>query len=633
MRNVPTAAELWLAAKKQVASWGFRQWLKALGWLTLVCVLLALAGSFGAITRDRIENGSRGSASTFFLVGRGFLFSFIFGISALYADRKLVTGTFAQPFCSRRARRLSKGGAPSAGAGAGAGAAVAGSSGVAATILERIAQWTPPAVAWARVALWVIAVLAMIAVLTAWGPLFAWTPLYPDQQVDAPPTIVTAGYVCFGFMIQLLFFSMIVHIVTIAQYFLAPLYHCLRRYRVQQRAPLDSTAAALPSTRVAAVVPSEAEREDSTEESAPFDAEKGYTVATPVHAHAAVPLVSDIEGATGSSDSGVMAAPPTWYRRKFHSALTCCCAPAPFPLAATALFVAMVCSIAGAYGALSHPDVVFVPLKLARLPSSLDGFRIGVLTDLHIGPVVGKDTLQYAVDTVLAQQPDIVVLVGDILEGDQDVFGAAVEPLRQLALACPASNASVVTGSQQPRPCRGVFFVSGNHDPDAGIYEDKLAFFRSMGIVVMQNDRISVPLYASGSNADSLDLVGVPDFATSRTFGTPHDMRKAVEGRDTSRELVVLAHQPRHAADAGAVGTGLMIAGHVHAGQMPPVMLASWAANPYFQHPRDETDASNPQNMLVYVSGGTAQWGPLSRIAAPHEITLIELSRGTQQGV
>jgi predicted MPP superfamily phosphohydrolase len=317
--------------------------------------------------------------------------------------------------------------------------------------------------------------------------------------------------------------------------------------------------------------------------------------------------------------------------------------PMPAPLAATIVVSYLVASAVGLAGGLADPAVVAVNVPLARLPPALAGLRVGLLTDLHVGPAIGATRLGRAVDSLLATGPDIVALAGDIWEGDDRVYGPAMGPIRALAAACNASaaaeRAAAQGGATPTRVCSGVYYVSGNHEPDEGSVADKEAALAAWGVTVLKNTRLPVGLTwvsaAAGvtRSADTLDLVGVPDWRTSAALGPGegHNMAAAVAGRDTTRELVVVAHQPAHAIDAGEAGAGLMLAGHVHGGQMTPVHGPAAAGNLYFRglyaHDKGPTDPSNPQRMWVYVSCGTFQWGPLFRQAAQAEVTVLTLTR------
>jgi hypothetical protein len=90
-------------------------------------------------------------------------------------------------------------------------------------------------------------------------------------------------------------------------------------------------------------------------------------------------------------------------------------------------------------------------------------------------------------------------------------------------------------------------------------------------------------------------------------------------GRDTSKPVVLLAHQPVQFDEAREHGVDLQISGHTHGGQIFPFGVLTRLVQPFLSglHARGDSQ--------IYVSSGTGYWGPPMRIAAPAEITLIEL--------
>lgn len=143
---------------------------------------------------------------------------------------------------------------------------------------------------------------------------------------------------------------------------------------------------------------------------------------------------------------------------------------------------------------------------------------------------------------------------------------------------------------------------------------------------------------------ETFDLAGVTDWAAAVMAGvefTPN-VTLALEGRDASREVVLLAHQPKQVHLAAAHGVGLQLSGHVHGGQIAPLQLPTWFGNPYFaglyRHrtpirgnavlesvATPSEAASSWWDLFVYVSRGSLYWGPPLRLLAPHEVTLITL--------
>jgi predicted MPP superfamily phosphohydrolase len=118
----------------------------------------------------------------------------------------------------------------------------------------------------------------------------------------------------------------------------------------------------------------------------------------------------------------------------------------------------------------------------------------------------------------------------------------------------------------------------------------------------------------------SFDLAGIDDFHAAQ-FGNGHgpDLPRALHGRDPSRELVLLAHQPRAVFEARQHDVGLQLSGHTHGGQIWP-----WNFMVKLQQPV-VSGLARFGRTWVYVSNGTGFWGPPMRLGAPAEITRVVL--------
>jgi predicted MPP superfamily phosphohydrolase len=58
-----------------------------------------------------------------------------------------------------------------------------------------------------------------------------------------------------------------------------------------------------------------------------------------------------------------------------------------------------------------------VEIALERWPESLDGFRIVQISDLHIGPILGRAFAERLVARANALEPDLVAVTGDLVDG------------------------------------------------------------------------------------------------------------------------------------------------------------------------------------------------------------------------
>jgi predicted MPP superfamily phosphohydrolase len=267
-------------------------------------------------------------------------------------------------------------------------------------------------------------------------------------------------------------------------------------------------------------------------------------------------------------------------------------------LAVTAGAVALGTAGTGAYLANSAPVVRRVPITLEGLDPALEGLRIVTFSDAHLSATYGGRRFERLVEMVNEQRPDVVAIVGDLVDGDVDELREEVAPLGDLV-------------SEQ-----GVFFVTGNHE----YFVDTRAWMRhlpTLGIDVLRNERVAI----SRGNA-SFDLAGIDDRTaeSSGVAGHGADLDAALDGREDATPLVLLAHQPVMVEQARAAGVDLQLSGHTHGGQLWPFDYAIRLDQPAVE------GLSRHGNTQLYVTSGAGYWGPPMRIGARPEITVVELT-------
>ena len=261
-------------------------------------------------------------------------------------------------------------------------------------------------------------------------------------------------------------------------------------------------------------------------------------------------------------------------------------------------------SVVAVRSALRPVEIRRVRVRLARLPRAQHGLTIVQITDLHVGPTIGREIVEDIVSRTNALAPDIIAITGDLVDGSVSALSDAVAPLANL------------------RARHGVFFVTGNHEYFSGA-DAWLKELPRLGVRVLGNERVSI-----GEGDASFDLGGIEDRSAQQHGGLSPAaaLARALDGRDPKRELVLLAHQPRSLLDAAPFGIGLQISGHTHGGQIWPFGYLVRLQQRFWPGLHRHGEAQ------IYVSRGTGYWGPPMRLAEPAEITHLTLESASVVG-
>jgi predicted MPP superfamily phosphohydrolase len=352
------------------------------------------------------------------------------------------------------------------------------------------------------------------------------------------------------------------------------------------------TLAVLELPRLAAVL-LWANRGRTAEEAQPATAASGATLtgtstAGPVGTSTAGPVgptsdISDADGTSGSiaeAEQGA-AKPDEGINRRLLLAR------------GTAIFAGLTAASVTGYGvrtATGTPQIDRVQIPLAKLPRAMDGTRLAVVSDIHIGPLTGVNHAQRIVQVINSVDADLVCVVGDLVDGSVAELGEFAAPLAGI----------------QSR--RGAFFVTGNHEYYSG-HEQWIDEVARLGLRPLRNERLEI---------EGLDLAGVNDL-NGAEHGDAPDFARALGDRDPSRPVVLMAHQPVAAKEAAPFGVDLQVSGHTHGGQMVPFNFLVKLQQPVV------SGFGEVDGVPVYVTNGAGFWGPPVRVGAPPQVTVIEL--------
>lgn len=227
--------------------------------------------------------------------------------------------------------------------------------------------------------------------------------------------------------------------------------------------------------------------------------------------------------------------------------------------------------------------------------------RIALITDLHSCRYgTNQEKLVQAVE---GQQPDIILLGGDIFDDE-----------------VPHQNSRIfLIRMAQKYPC---FYVSGNHEFWSGEIETLKDWIRDQGITVLEGD-----CQTFEANGSAVNLCGIDDPTYIGKEETKTQAEHAYLSADPTKFTLLLTHRPELTDLYRENGFDLVLAGHTHGGQWRiPGILNGLFAPDQGLFPKYAGGAYKLGNTMMIVSRGLARESTLvPRIFNRPELVVIDL--------
>ena len=234
-----------------------------------------------------------------------------------------------------------------------------------------------------------------------------------------------------------------------------------------------------------------------------------------------------------------------------------------------------------------YKDKVRVPLELKTKKPLTRDYTIVMASDLHLGYHNTRSDLARWVDMMNAEQPDLVLIAGDII--DISVHPLLVENMSE----------------EFHRLQAPVYACLGNHEYYSQESRAK-QFYADAGIHLLKD---------SCAVFGDLCIIGRDDRANRQRA----NLRKLMQQADSTKYCILLDHQPYHLEQAEQVGIDFQMSGHTHEGQIWPI---SWMTHALYEcawgaYRRGQTH--------YYVSSGLGIWGGKFRIGTQSEYVVVKL--------
>jgi len=252
--------------------------------------------------------------------------------------------------------------------------------------------------------------------------------------------------------------------------------------------------------------------------------------------------------------------------------------------------------IAGHINAL-NTRVKEISLNIPKKVTGNHQMKIVVASDIHLGALIGENREEHLVSIITKQKPDLVLLCGDLVDGD---VGAALRK-------------NLGRHFQEIRTPMGVYAIPGNHEYIGGI-KKTLPYLESINIKLLRDKVLVLP--------NGVQLVGRDD-RDNRTMGEGtgrKSLKELMTGLDKTFPIIVMNHQPFDLDEAVKEDVDLHLSGHTHHGQLWPfnymtkaIFELSWG---YLKK----------GNTNFYVSSGFGSWGPPVRLGNTPEVVVFNLT-------
>lgn len=224
--------------------------------------------------------------------------------------------------------------------------------------------------------------------------------------------------------------------------------------------------------------------------------------------------------------------------------------------------------------------------------ASLQGLRVGIISDLHVGFFTSHTRIEKVVCRLNSLELDVILIPGDFLYGKAEDFGGELESLSDLEVP--------------------VFATLGNHDhrfkmedPGSDLLRERLKAF---GVIELEN--------SARPFQKNIWIVGVDD-----DYLGFDDLERAFQNVPENAATLLLAHTPDIIRKQLSRRANFTVTGHTHGGQI----RAPWGSIPFVIPVNDPSyDQGVFELEKLLVSSGVGESGTRARFLNPPEIQVLE---------
>lgn len=258
------------------------------------------------------------------------------------------------------------------------------------------------------------------------------------------------------------------------------------------------------------------------------------------------------------------------------------------------VFISVILIAGGFINAIS-PVVRKYDITINKPAGDITEMRIAAVSDIHLGSVIRKRSIRKLSSVLTDLKPDLVLLLGDIVDGD---LGPVLRDDLLKYFNCPDCSS-------------GLYAITGNHEFIGGAGRT-IPYIESKGIRILKDETVTLK--------GGIQLVGRLDRDSGRFFGKERmPLNELIKNLDFAKPVILLDHQPVNLSEAEKNGIDLQLSGHTHNGQMWPL---NYVTAKIYELSYGYLEKGNTKYI---VSSGFGLWGPRIRSGSRSEVLLINV--------
>lgn len=245
-----------------------------------------------------------------------------------------------------------------------------------------------------------------------------------------------------------------------------------------------------------------------------------------------------------------------------------------------------------------------------KIPESFDDYKVVQVSDLHNTSFDGD-----LISKIRNEEPDIIVVTGDIIDRNRTDLGVAQDFLEQVIALAP------------------VYFVSGNHEVASGKYPELQEILDEVGVTNLDNDN---EVLTKGD--EEINLLGLADPLTifyeeideegSEELVIKRNLTEVSEDTSDTAFNLLLSHRAELMEIYADSDVDLALTGHAHGGQIRlPIIGGLFSPSQGF-FPKYTTGEYLENNTTMIVSRGLGNSIFPLRVLNRPELVVITLEAG-----